>query len=118
MYLNHYYNNDLNDVNLNVTNKIKYSDTNLSNIRFVFGECIVSCNSFDDTIQRYVARFSVDKFSNFHNNSIVFIPIACFNKLYTTHLLDCSIDGNWVNVQSFISTDSVIVRVLMIQHDV
>ena len=110
--------NAINALTSNITNKIKQNDTILSNIRFVFGEYAVSCNSFDDVTQRYVARFSVDKFSNFHNNTLAFIPIACFNGGYAAHLIDCSIDGNWVNIQSTLSTDSVVIRVLMVQYNV
>lgn len=106
------------DVNNNLLNKVKFNESSLSNIKFVFGEYTTNCTTYDSTLKKYTKKFTVDNFSNFYNNTLAFIPIACFNELYPSYIIDCSIDGNWVSIQSDSSTDNAVIKVLMIQYDV
>lgn len=98
--------------------KLFFGDLALKNIKFAVGTATVPCTDYDSTVHQYINRFTVNTFSNFNNNTLAFIPITCFNKLYSNHIINISIDNNWVTIASDISTDSVVVRVLMIQYNI
>lgn len=90
----------------------------IGNIKFTLGQCTVPCNTYDDAIKKYRHQFTVDTFSDFHNNTLVIIPLACFNTAYTSNLVECSINGNYVTLNNIISAESVMVKVLMIQYNI
>ena len=105
-------------LNSNMEKLFFNGDLALKNIRFIVGTIKVSCTDYDSVTHQYVTRFTVDSFSNFNNNTLAFIPISCFNELYSNNIINISIYDNWVTIASDISTDSVVVSVLMIQYNI
>lgn len=105
-------------LNSNMSKLFFNGELALKNIKFAIGTANVPCTDYDSTVHQYIHRFTVDTFSNFNNNTAAFIPISCFDGLYSNHIINISIDNNWVTIASDISTDSVVVKVLMIQYDI
>ena len=105
-------------LNSNLDNKIKWNDTIAHNIKFVFGEYTTACKSYDSVIKKYTTSFTIDHFSNFHNNTIAIIPISCCNSYYGNDIMRCSISDNYVHITGDYETEGVTVKALMIQYDI
>lgn len=109
----------ISELNSNLQNKILNSELiGLNNIRFVIGECIVPCTTYDENIEKYRHKFAVDTFSNFHNNTVAIIPLACYNILYESDIANCNIDNQWATVTLDHTTEQLMVKVLMIQYNI